>query len=452
MIKIKDGISNFMARLGLGGDNLLAKGSFERGKQISRDPDQLAAMYRDNPFVGRAVEIVAEDMISAGIAIKSDLSPDDISLLQKGLQQDGIHQRFGDALKWAALYGGALAVILIDGHDLSTPLDLDDIGKGSFRGLYVLDRWQVTPTSALIEELGPMLGYPAGYRVTLTGPLNNKVIHHSRCIRFVGIELPLRERQAEQYWGASVVERLYERLLAFDSASFGASNLLFKSYLRVIGVKGFRAALAKGGEAEKGLVRTFEMMREMQSNESITLLDSEDQFQTYSWNFGGIYDALQALAEQISAATNGIPLVKLFGQSPKGFSSGESDLQMYGDKIHTAKEDDLRAPYMLACQIEARSRLGRPLPENFDFDFNPLSVPSDLERSQAATADAQAVAALVSAGIMTEAQGLRELRASSERTGRFTCITDEDIAAAEAGMGEPPPPAPQFPVLPQGAP
>lgn len=432
----RDGLENFQARLGLGADNMLAKGRFGPGRRITCMPSELESMYRDNAFVGRAVEVVAEDMVSAGITLKCSLSAEEIGSVMGALRNLGVGGRLSDALKWAALYGGALAVPLIRGHDLEQPLDIETVGPGDFLGLYVLDRHQVTPTLEVITDLGPMLGYPAGYKV-LSGPQQGVTIHHSRALRFIGIELPYNDRVTENHWGASVVERAYDRLLAFDSASFGAANLLFKAWLRVIRVKDFRKALAQGGDSERGLMKMMEMVRQMQSNEGITLLDAEDEFSAFNWTFAGVYDALQAFAEQISVAF-GIPLVKLMGQAPKGFSTGESDLQMYYEKISTAQGDDLRGPWNLILNIAARSALGKPLPADADFTFNPLAEPSDLEKAQASAADATAVATLSQGGILTPAQSLKELRASGTRTGRFASITDADIEAAEAGETAPP--------------
>ncbi len=41
-------------------------------------------------------------------------------------------------MKWSRLYGGAIAVILLDGVDYSKPMDVERVGPGQFRGLLVL--------------------------------------------------------------------------------------------------------------------------------------------------------------------------------------------------------------------------------------------------------------------------------------------------------------------------
>jgi hypothetical protein len=38
-----------------------------------------------------------------------------------------------DVLKWSRLYGGAILVMLIDGQDMSTPLNIDRIKEGNLK-------------------------------------------------------------------------------------------------------------------------------------------------------------------------------------------------------------------------------------------------------------------------------------------------------------------------------
>jgi len=437
-----DGFMNFAARLGLGQDNLLARGGYRLSGTVTRNRQTLEAMYRDSWVVGRMVDVVAEDMVRGGIDIQAELPPGDVDRLQRHARRMGVWTRLSEAIKWGRLYGGALAVILIAGDDISQPLDVSRIGKDKFRGLYVLDRYQVNPSAKRVDELGPMLGYPESYEVVTDhkGGVGAR-IHHTRCIRFTGVDLPWQQRLVEQHWGMSVVERAYDRILALDSATHGGSNLLFKSFLRVIKVAKLREILAAGGQAETALTKMFTMIRQMQSNEGITLLDGEDEFAAFNWTFAGLYDALQAFCEQIAGAT-GIPLVRLLGQSPKGFATGDSDLRTYYDTIATLQDDDLRPAVETLLPILSRSLWSKPLPEGTNFEFLSLWQPSEVEKSTIATNDAQAVASLYTAGLLAEAQSRGERRDAGRVTGRFTGITDENIAAAKARLTAPEPPEP----------
>lgn len=428
-----DGFDNFAARLGLGQDNLLAKGRYSGRSSLTRDRVSLESMYRTSWIVGRMVDVVAEDMVRGGIDIRAELPPGKVDEMIRAMRRMGVNSRLSEAIKWGRLYGGALAVILIDGADMTTPLDVSQLGQGDFRGLYVLSRHQVTPSTQRIDELGPMLGYPEHYRVEASTGVEAMRIHHSRVIRFVGVELPYDEREAEQGWGASVVERAFDRILALDSATYGSANMMLKSHLRVVGVNKLREILAAGGAAETALTKMFAMIARMQSNEGITLLDKEDIFATHNWTFAGVYDALQAFCEQIAGAT-GIPLVRLLGQSPKGFASGDADMATYYDTIATQQDDDLRPAIEKLLPVLSRHLWGKPWPDHAYFEFRSLWQPSETDKATIATADAQGVAGLYAAGLLSESQALAELRDAGRVTGRYSGITDEDIAKADQAM------------------
>ena len=392
---------------------------------------------------GRIVDVVAEDMLRAGVEIRTQDTPHDIDVMLREMRQKGIANRLTDAIRWARLYGGSCAVILIEGQDMSTPLDISTIRQGSFLGLHVLNRWQLDPSLELITELGPRLGQPVSYRINDGNDMRSdkveaaigqgQIIHHSRVIRFIGIELPYNQRRLEGGWGASVVERIFDRLQSFDSATIGGANLLFHAYLRVVSLKGFRDIMASNEEIQSGLMNSLQFMQVMQHSLGLSVIDSEDSFQTYNWTFSGIADALQAFAEQISGGCSPvIPLVILLGQSPKGFSSGDNEVRLYYDGIRTNQEDDLRPAFDILFKVMHRSLWGEDLPANWTYEFRPLWQLNEKEKAEIATIDAQNAVNLLESGLFDKATSLKELKESARATGRFDSISDDTIRQAEA--------------------
>lgn len=378
-----DSFQNVAARLGIGTDNLSSASSYGFNP-ISRNRTQLEWMYRGSWLVGQAVDCVAEDMTRAGIDITSDVPPDELETVQTAMTRMVIPQRLCETIKWSRLYGGAIAVLLVDGQKPETPLRMDTVGKGQFRGLLVLDRWMIQPTyTEVVTEYGPNLGMPLGYYVTANAPaLQESVIHHSRVIRLDGVDLPYWQRIAENGWGLSVVERLYDRLVAFDSTTQGAAQLVYKAHLRTVSVENLRDILAAGGPAEAALTKMFDMIRVMQSNEGLTLIDAADKFETHTYSFSGLSDVLMQFAQQLSGALQ-IPLVRLFGQSPAGLNAtGEADIRSYYDMIGQQQETKLRPGMHKIVCLTYRSETGKPIPKDLGVKFNPLWQMSDVEKAQ----------------------------------------------------------------------
>lgn len=434
---IKDSYQNFEARLGVGTDNQASAATYGFNP-ITRSRQQLEYMYRGSWIVGQAVDCVAEDMTRAGIDITSDVAPDAIDKVQAGFERHQVWQALNDTVKWGRLYGGALAIIMIDGQNMGTPLRPETVGKGQFRGLYPLDRWCLNPAyNSPVQELGPDMGLPSAYGVTVDAPvLGRQSVHYSRVIRVDGISLPYWQRLSEQGWGMSVIERLYDRLLAFDSTTQGAAQLVFKAHLRTVKVEKLREILAVGGAPEAALIKQFDMIRRFQSSEGLTLLDAADEFETHSYTFSGLSDVLLQFAQQLSGALQ-IPLVRLFGQSPAGLNAtGDSDIRTYYDLIAQQQEAKLRAGIEKLIKIIYRSDVGGDPPDDMSFTFNSLWQMSEVDKATIAANITSAVTTAEGSGLVSRAAALKELRQSADVTGVWSNVTDEEIQAAE---NEPPP-------------
>lgn len=429
--KALDSFVNFQHNMGIGTDNPMTSSSYGFNP-VTRNRTLLEWVHRGSWLGGVAVDVVADDMTRAGIELKGEIFPEDISRLEEVAVGLGVWNVINDTIKWARLYGGAIAVILIDGQDPETPLRLNTIRKGQFQGLLSLDRWMVEPSmSDLVTEYGPHLGQPKFYTVTANAPaLSRMRIHHSRCLRLEGIRLPYWQRVMENLWGLSVIERLYDRMIAYDSASTGAAQLVYKSYLRTYKIKDMREVVAAGGEALNGLTAYVDMMRRFQGIEGITLIDAEDDLTSESHSaFGGLSDALAQFGQQLSGALQ-IPLVRLFGQSPMGFSTGETDLRNYYDTIKQQQEQQLRVAVTKIYRAMAASE-GIQFPEGTRIEFRSLWQLQEQDKASIAQTIGDTVQKAEESGLIDRATALKELRQSSHVTGVFSNITDDDIKEAE---------------------
>lgn len=434
-----DSFANLTSRLGYGAGSQQDNARYQLD-YISRNPYNLEAAYRSNWLCGMVVDTVAQDMTRAGIDFQSDeIAPEEAAKLHAAFERMRIWSALGDGIKWGRLYGGCVVVMLIDGQRLNTPLNPDTVREGQFKGLVALDRWQVTPTlHELVTEFGPDLGKPKFYDVAVSAQaLIGERIHYSRVVRIDGLDLPWRQRLAENGWGQSVLERLWDRVIAFDSTTEGAAQLVYKAHLRTIKIPQFREMVAMGGPALEGLIKQLQFMRSMQSNEGLTVLDGGDEFETHQYSFTGLPDLMEKFAEQLSGATQ-IPLVRLFGQSPGGMnSSGESDLRTYYDNVSQQQDQKLRPGVAAILDLIHRSELGSPLPEGTEFEFVPLWQMTDEQKANVAKTKTDAVVAAEGAAIISPATAAKELRQISRQTGVFSHIADEDIDMLDT---EPPKP------------
>lgn len=428
-----DGFVNFQARLGYGAGNQFSASTYQNNF-ISRDRLRLEAMYRTSWIIGQAVDVVAEDMTRAGVDLKSKDDAENTEAVQNALRQLGVWASIEETVKWARLYGGCIAVMLIDGQDTATPLRAETIRKDQFKGLLVLDRWMVQPSlTEMVTDFGPELGLPVRYQILINPfvPLSGKLVHYTRIVRLDGVKLPYQQRLAENGWGQSVAERIYDQLVAYDSTSQGAAQLVYKAHLRTLSIDKLRELIAAGGQMFEAVLKQVDVIRSMQSNEGLTLLDASDTFESHSYSFSGLSDVLLQFGQQLSGALQ-IPLVRLFGQSPAGLNStGESDLRTYYDGILQKQESTLRLPIGRLLDVVYRSVVGTDPPEDLTFEFEPLWQLSDKEKAEVSEIITRTVISAQESALIGDKTALNELRQSAEITGVWSNITNEEIDAAD---------------------
>ena len=437
-----DSFQNFGLALGMGTPNALAQSTYGFNP-ITRVRTLVEWIYRGTWIGGVAVNLRAEDMTRAGIQINTTMPPDDVETLQSSLSRKGVWTGICNTKKWASLYGGAIGVLLIDGQDLEEPLRIDRIGRGAFKGIAVLDRWMVDPTisqGGLVDELGPDIGKPKFYLIRSDASmLPGRKIHYSRCLRLLGDEMPYWQSVMENSWGTSVYERIYDRLVAFDSATQGAAQTVYKSYVRTYKINRLREIVTAGGPAYQGLLRYVNMMKMFQGIEGITLIDGQDDFAANTPQVqSGISEALVQFGQQLCGALR-VPAVRLFGMSPAGLNStGDSDWRNYDDSINQDQETDIRVFVDKVVRVDAQSE-GLALPDKFGFKFAPLRQMTHKEKADTAETVTRTVIAAREGSLIGDATALKELRQQSRETGVFTNVTDDDIKKAEeADVAEPP--------------
>lgn len=435
-----DAFTNVLARLGAGTPNLL-EGTEYSLQRLSRDFNQLNALYRESWIIRRIIDVIPSDMLKNWITITSGIDPDVEKKLSISLRRTQLIDKLKRGMQWGRLYGGALGVMLVkhQGYDLSQPLRLNWIMPGDFAGLLIFDRWNgVNPSSELIEDISdPDYGYPKYYTVTDPAGGGSVKIHHSRVIRFTGNTLPFWEEIAEMQWGASVVESVFDELKKRDNVSWNIAQLTFMANIRVLKMQDLGQLLAAtDSESQAELLRTLEAQNMLLNNMGMQVMDAADGLETHQYTFGGLADCYQQFIMDISGAAE-IPVTKLFGRSPSGLNAtGESDLQNYYDMIAEKQEAVLRPILNKVLPPFIISTIGS-LPEDFDFDFDPVAEPTDKERADLAKCGTDNVVAAYNAGLISQRTALQELKQQSERTGVWTNITDEDIERASDTVEQP---------------
>lgn len=428
-----DSFQNAIARLGFNTPNMLEATAYPLTR-LTQDYQTLNSLYRNHWIVRKIVDVIPEDMCKNWIKLKTQVDPGRMTQLEKTVRRTRTKEKILEGLKWGRLYGGAAGIILLEGQEnmLDRPLDYNLIMPGSYKGILILDRWSgISPSAQLIGDMGsPDFGLPMTYQITLSDG-RIMAVHHSRVLRFTGNALPLWESWAEQQWGASVVESVYDELKKRDNTSYNIANLVFLANLRIYQTDMADLMGLGDPKIQQDFWQTMQAINMMMSNQGMTIIGKEDSFETKQYTFTGLNDVYESFMLDVAGACE-IPVTRLFGRSPAGFNAtGESDLTNYYDSIEEKQEAYLSPVLDKLLPIIALSTWGM-IPDDLDYEYNPLRKADPKENADLAKSMGEAVVSIYNASLISQQTALKELRQQSEITGMWSNITDEDIAKADA--------------------
>lgn len=428
-VSVQDAFSNPLFRLGWGSQSPLEATEYP----LTRMTDNYAllnSLYRDNWVVQNVVGLMVDDMLREWYKLKGSYTPEALDALGKVERDTRLRERINEGLRWGRLYGGAAGLIMIDGlDDLSKPLDVDMIYPGSFKGLYILDRWQgITPNMELVFEGGDPV--PESYSITDVKGNTVVNVHHSRVVRFTGRDLPYLERVAEMYWGESEVEALYKDVVAHDNVSANMAALTFQANINTMEVKGLEQLFSIGStQAQRRFWNVMQAQSVLRSNFGTQLVEEGNKITNTQYTFTGLQEVYESMCLNLCGASH-YPMTKLFGRSPAGMNAtGESDLKNYYDYVDSQREAKVRPVLQKLLPVLAMSAWGT-IPDDLDFTFPPLWTPTATETAEIALKKAQAIRDTFQAGLFQADTAMKELKKLEEETGMFGSLSDEEIAAA----------------------
>ena len=428
-VKSYDAISNPIARLGVGTDNIINAHEYIF-ENITKNYGLLNTLYKDNWLVQNIIQLLPQDIVKKWFTITGDFSPDELEKINDYTRKIRLHRQITEGMQWARLYGGAAGILLVKGQteNLNEPLDLDIVMPNTFLGIYIIPCWQFSPNYEIVDNPeDENFGYPEYYDV-FDSELNiSAKVHCSKLIRFEGRELPPVERANNQYWGISELESVYREIVRRDTTAENIASLIFKANLSVMHIKDLDQIFAINSvQAQERFWNTMQSIATVESSMGIKLVGAEDRAEFLNYGFNGIKDIYEGIMMDLAGATH-IPVTKLFGRSPAGMNStGESDLQNYYDYIDEIRDANFRPIIKRLLPLLCLSVLGK-IPNNLNFEFPEMKTLNDSEKAQLLQQYTSPIIEAFNSNLITQDMAQKELKKLSEKLGVFDTITEELI-------------------------
>jgi len=344
-----DYFSNAAARMGWGTNSLTEATEYVL-ERLTLNYWLMVTLYRNHWISRKIVDVPAKDMVRAWPRVTSDIDPKEVTKIDRAIRRTNTKAKLLDALQWARLFGGAGALIVIDGHEnrLDEPLDLDTVELGAYRGLIPFDRWTgITPEAGIASDIRKPLEFnlPEYYRVETPEGNATFKIHASRILRFCGPGVPAPEYQAQSYWGISALEPVFEELRKRDNLSWNVLSLTFRA--NILGMKNQALAQALSGASmsQTALVQfqsRMQAMNSLLSNQNMMIFDEKGGLESTQYAFSGLEGVMQQFQLDIAGAAD-MTVTRLFGRTITGLGqANDQDERLYEEKIQHEQDVHMR--------------------------------------------------------------------------------------------------------------
>ena len=432
-----DYFSNPSARTGWGTPSLTEGTQYDLVR-LSYNYPLVYSLYRNHWICRRIVDAPADDMVKAWPRLTSEIDPEDLTTIDRKIRNTQTKLKIRETLHWARLFGGAGALIVIDGqeNELDKPLDFDKIEIGAYKGLIPFDMWSgIQPMREISTDFTKPKEFnrPEYYRVHAPNGTGGFDVHASRILPFYGPIVPTPELQAQMYWGISVLEPCFEEIRKRDNMSWNILSLTYRANLISMRFPDLAQMLSGASMSQAALMQfqgRMQGVNELMSNQNLLLLPKDGEMSSVNYGFAGVSDVYQQFQLDIAGASQ-IPVTRLYGRTISGLGqANEADERIYEQFISQEQSSQMEPQFDTLYRVICMSELGE-VPEDLDLEFPSVRVLDEKEKADLAKAVGDNIVSLFGAGIITKPQALKELKQSSDITGIGTNITDEDIGEAE---------------------
>ena len=428
--KFNDAFANPAAKTGWGEDNLINATEYPMTR-LTQNWELLTSLYRCSWIVQRVCNVIPEDALADLFIEAPGLETKELHKIEEEIRSTHLRESILEGLRWGRLYGGAAGIIMISNQeeDLSLPLDINNIMPGSFRGIYIVDRWAgIYPGLDLVEnERDPDFGLPEYYEVRDETGSGNYRVHHSRVLRFTGTKMPYWEQVAEQYWGTSAIEAMYDELIKRDNVAHNIANLTFKANLNVLKVENLDQMFATSSTIhQRRMYQMLSAINTIENSLGIRLINSTDDLQQLQYSFSGLPEVMDSAMMDMAGATC-IPVTRLFGRSPAGMNStGESDERMYRQTLEQERAIHITPVLDKLIPIVCHSAIGK-FPAGAAFKYPSLIETTPQDKASIIDQTLAPLERLFQANLIPGNAILEAFRNSQEALDVTSTITDEMI-------------------------
>jgi phage-related protein (TIGR01555 family) len=442
--------ANFMSGIGTARDASFWD-TWTRPRMLT--DEQRRYMGRNGLIRNAVLELYPTECTREGWSVTvTDPAVEDPAALSKGIEQyeerPGIASRstIADAMRRALQYGDAIVLLGIDdgAKDFSQPVNAESIA--AIHWAKVVDRRDFTYgqiagpesihfgepewfdvqdiTSILPEGMrfGDQGNYSSGATFKADVPHAMR-FHRSRVLRFTAAD------------ALSVLDTLQDSLASYFTGTAGLTSSMREHSVGMWEIKNwFDTKLSSWADHARSFLDRA--TRSKSSVNAIIVDADKEKFSYIPRNVSGLADLINPVMVWISAAMRA-PNTKLWGVSPGGFGTGESEREDFAESVRVWQARWLAAQLgrlhdLILHAADGPSPAHYVKPEFRELVFADLSPSDEIEQQDLVNKQIDALVKLVDAGFITPEEGV----ASIPETAQFQVKLDKAMRAKRAIEGD----------------
>lgn len=345
---------------------------------------EMIRLYESNGLFAAIIDKPSDEAIRSGFTIEGIKDRSIVDYCTEELDFLGWDSIAANAIRWARLLGGALAVLLVnDGRGIDEPLDMKH--ARSIDAIRLYDRSLIQPNTVIHPTPTPESTEPEYFDVF--SKYGTFRVHASRCLTFHnGIMPENAATPLHELWGVPEYTRIAQSLLNTELAYSNALRLLNAAGQGLYKIKdlGAKSATEEGYAQIKQQMELMDLTRGMLNSIAV---DGDEKYSFFPVSFSGVADVIAAAQNHLSAVTR-IPQIVLFGTKTVGFWDLDvvslENWYNYVGAIQTKLiKKNLYRLLTILLQCGINQGIIRDL-QSFQIHFAPLWSISELEMAKAA--------------------------------------------------------------------
>lgn len=263
----------------------------------------------------------------------------DTLIFEGGKKDEIFYNKFLDrpvkkALRWMAVFGRGIIVIMNSGDNLTRPFDKSKVNE--FTQIKVFSGDMVSIVSASRDLTSPRYMKPIMYQV------RGHTIHHSRVVDFTYIEPNELELPSYRYGGISEFQFVHNQLKHDGIIERASARIIERNSTLFYMIEGFKESIRN--KKDDDVVRYFQLLEDQRSIYGAGLIDKNDDVKSVDQTLSNLAETDQISLRRIAAVTN-IPVSELVGENVRGLnSSGDNERSSFHAYIKSWQDDFVYEP------------------------------------------------------------------------------------------------------------